>query len=114
MDLEQKVNRTTDVQEACQLGYTQGYEDAARDAYKKYFGKQYNPAASTIEDWLNVKSRTIVSVNWPEAENPEYRNFEAPYVGIDTYGFVVLDIGDALPGAEFAYDGFPPKVCAIK
>lgn len=113
MDLEQKVNSTTDVQEACQLGYAQGYEDATRDAYEKYFGKQYN-STSTIEDWLDVKPGSMVSVNWPEAACFEYRNFEARYVGVDIYGFVVLDIGDTLPGAEFAYDGFPPNVCTIK
>lgn len=29
-DLEKKVDSTTDVQEACQLGYTSGYEDGYR------------------------------------------------------------------------------------
>ncbi len=30
-ELERKVNSTTDVQEACQLGYMAGYEDACRE-----------------------------------------------------------------------------------
>lgn len=34
-ELERRVSSTTDVQEACQLGYMAGYEDGCRDMRDK-------------------------------------------------------------------------------
>lgn len=63
--------------------------------------------------WVAVDCGTMVEVDWPEALNPLYRKFEAPLIGVDSNGFIVLEVGATNDTLDL-YDGFPPGVCSIK
>lgn len=68
---------------------------------------------SFIIPWEAIDRGTMVEVNWSEALNPEYRKFEAPLIGVDSNGFIVLEVGATNDKLDL-YDGFPPDVCRIK
>lgn len=68
---------------------------------------------SFIIPWEAIDCGTMVEVNWPEALTPKYRKFEAPFIGVDSRGFIVLEVGVMDYDLDL-YDGFPPGVCRVK
>lgn len=113
-EMEEKVCCTTDVQEACMIGFSEGYDSGYSDGFRDGFEKGFTAIDTEDEvneiDWGSVTAGTIVTVrNLGGDMYPT--NFEAPFVGYYE-GLVILSTEEF--NDEVLYDGFPPRCCEVR